>query len=131
LIDWYEVRMWLLDRVPIWFRMRWPMVRFYWTQQQCDDIKESAKDLYETFVGPPPALAQKLYDTRRNLRESITFYPLTVAQEETDDWPEYHRVFTTVEEFDEVLERWERLEIILPEVTPKQTVDALQKVVKF
>ena len=76
-------------------------------------------------------LAQKLYNTRSNLRESITFYPLTVAQGASEGFPEYHRVFTTVEEFDEMLECWQRAGLIVPDVTPTETIEALQKAVKF
>lgn len=80
---------------------------------------------------PNAELAQKLYDTRSNLRESIHFYPLTITQEATDTLPLYRRVVHKVEEFNEMLECWKLLGLIMTEVSPEETAEALKKVVKF
>lgn len=137
-------RLRLLELVPLWLRSRWPLARFYWQPETLDKVKADAADLLEEFTGPNPELAQKLYDTRRNLRESITFYPLVVKQNGTEftteqekcridncGLPEYRRVFDTVVEFDAALEQWIRIGLIVTEVTPVETSSALKKAVKF
>jgi len=136
----------LLERVPLWLRSRWPLARFYWQQETLDKIKDDAADLIEEFTGPSAAIAQKLYDTRANLRHSIYFHPLVVKQAGGLDIaaidqgkctvpnqaiPEYRRVFDSVVEFDEALEQWIRVGLIVTDVTPVETAVALKKAVKF
>jgi len=81
---------------------------------------------------PNPELAQKMYDMRRNLRESIVFHPLVVTQEKCNLPPlsEYHRVFDTVVEFDAALEQWIKIGLIVTDVTYTETATALKKAVK-
>jgi len=82
---------------------------------------------------PNPELAQKMYDMRRNLRESLVLHPLVVAQEKCDlpPLPEYHRVFDTVVEFDAALEQWIRIGLIVTDVTYTETATALKRAIKF
>jgi hypothetical protein len=36
---------WLFELVPMWFRTRWPLKRFYWQQEEIEEAKEKAKEV--------------------------------------------------------------------------------------
>lgn len=40
---------WLADRVPMWFRTRWPLKRFYWQKEELDAAQDRAKQMAELF----------------------------------------------------------------------------------
>ena len=33
---------WFIDRIPVWFRDKWPLKPFYWQQEDIDKIKREA-----------------------------------------------------------------------------------------
>ena len=41
-----DMRGWLLDRVPIWFRRRWPLKRFYWQKAELEAAEVEGERLY-------------------------------------------------------------------------------------
>lgn len=45
--DLEDLREILLDCVPMWFRYRWPMKRFFWQPEQVDAIHEEAERIRE------------------------------------------------------------------------------------
>lgn len=43
----HNVVYWCLDQVPIWFRSRWPLRRFYWQAEDLEALVHDATSLAE------------------------------------------------------------------------------------
>ncbi len=44
-----RVWLWLLERVPMTLRSRWPLARFYWQPDEIAHAEREAAEMWETF----------------------------------------------------------------------------------
>ncbi len=43
---------WFLDRVPHWFRTRWPLRQYYWQQEELDAANARAVEVLRAWNRP-------------------------------------------------------------------------------
>ena len=41
----------VLDLVPMWFRSRWPLRRFYWQAEELEEIKRGVREVRAQWFG--------------------------------------------------------------------------------